>query len=139
MPTIGVFAAITDSSGRLLCVRQNYGPRNWTTPGGRVEKDESLAEALRREVLEETGLAVEPRELVAIYHKLYCDDLVFSIEACVIGGSLKASSDEIAELGYFGTNEIPAPMAFNTRLRCVDALEGRRRVLRVLPTETTVA
>jgi ADP-ribose pyrophosphatase YjhB (NUDIX family) len=139
MPTIGVFAAIRDLAGRLLFVRQNYGRGYWTTPGGRVEASESIRDALRREVLEETGLEVEAGELVGIYHKLYCDDLVFSLEARVVGGSLQASNNEIAELGYFGLNDIPVPMAFNTRLRCVDALKGARGAIRVFPSETTVA
>jgi hypothetical protein len=37
MPTLGAFAAIIDASGRILCVRQNYGGCRWTKPGGRVE------------------------------------------------------------------------------------------------------
>ena len=37
MATIGVFASIFDRDRRALCVRQNYGERLWTTPGGRLE------------------------------------------------------------------------------------------------------
>src|SRR6266853_970346 len=58
MPTLGVFAAILDNSGRILCVRMNYATRAWTTPGGRVEPGESPLDALKREVLEESGLDV---------------------------------------------------------------------------------
>jgi len=139
MPTIGVFAAITDTSGRLLCVRQNYGHRYWTTPGGRVEVGESLLDTLRREVIEETGLTVEPGDLIGIYHKLYCDDLVFSFEARVADGSPQVMTNEIVEIGYFGVREVPAPMAFNTHLRVLDALERSRGVVRVFPSETSVA
>jgi 8-oxo-dGTP pyrophosphatase MutT (NUDIX family) len=46
MPTVGVFAAIFDAQVRILCVKLNYRPLNWTTPGGRVEAGESPVAAL---------------------------------------------------------------------------------------------
>jgi 8-oxo-dGTP diphosphatase len=55
MPTLGVFAAILDDGGRILCVRMNHATHAWTTPGGRVEPGESPLDALKREVLEESG------------------------------------------------------------------------------------
>ena len=50
IPTLGVFAAITDEEGRILCVRMNYATRAWTTPGGRVELRLSPLDALKREL-----------------------------------------------------------------------------------------
>ena len=46
--------------GRLLCIRRGHGPGAglWSLPGGRVEAEESLYEAVVREVMEETGLEV---------------------------------------------------------------------------------
>ncbi|HXC21451.1 MAG TPA: NUDIX hydrolase, partial [Steroidobacteraceae bacterium] len=76
MPTLGVFAAILDDSGRILCVRMNYATRAWTTPGGRVEVGESPLAALKREVLEESGLDVIEDGLVGVYSKPLKDDLV---------------------------------------------------------------
>ena len=75
MPTLGVFAAITDEEGRILCVRMNYATRAWTTPGGRVEFGESPIDTLKREVLEESGLDVVVEELVGVYSKPYKDDI----------------------------------------------------------------
>lgn len=75
MPTLGVFAAISDENSRILCVRMNYATRAWTTPGGRVEPGESPLDALKREVLEESGLDVEAGELVGVYSKPYKDDI----------------------------------------------------------------
>lgn len=56
--------AIVD--GRLLLVRRGHPPAEgmWSFPGGRVEAGEDLASALRREMAEETGLAVEPTALL---------------------------------------------------------------------------
>lgn len=39
--SVGVFAVIFDEQKRILCVKRNYGPKNWTTPGGAIDKDES--------------------------------------------------------------------------------------------------
>ena len=85
MPTLGVFAVIFDEAGRLLCVRLNYASKRWTTPGGRVETGESPLEALKREVLEETGLSITPGELLGVYAKPEEDDLVLSFRATVVG------------------------------------------------------
>ena len=54
--------------GALLMVQRAHEPGKglWSLPGGRVERGEYLADALRREVLEETGLVVEAGELAGI-------------------------------------------------------------------------
>ncbi|MDQ3958206.1 MAG: NUDIX hydrolase [Actinomycetota bacterium] len=70
-PQIAV-GAIVLSDDRLLMVQRAREPGAglWSLPGGRVEHGEYLADALRREVLEETGLAVDVRDLVGILEVL---------------------------------------------------------------------
>lgn len=57
---ICVGALVHDDQGRLLVVRRGREPGlgQWSVPGGRVESGEGDLEAVRREVLEETGLHV---------------------------------------------------------------------------------
>jgi ADP-ribose pyrophosphatase YjhB (NUDIX family) len=133
MLTLGVFAAITDKEGRILCVRMNYATRAWTTPGGRVELGESPLDALKREVLEESGLDVVPEELVGVYSKPYMNDIVLFFRARVVAQNPWQPNDEVAQMGYFGRDDLPEPMGLVARTRIIDALDGVTRIVRVMP------
>ena len=61
----GVVAVVHDARGRVLLQRRSDTMR-WNLPGGAVEPGESPAEAVRREVLEETGVEVTPVAIVAV-------------------------------------------------------------------------
>ena len=66
-PQIAIGAIVIHDDALLMVQRaQEPGKGLWSLPGGRVEKGEYLAEALRREVLEETGLVVDVGELAGI-------------------------------------------------------------------------
>jgi 8-oxo-dGTP diphosphatase len=133
MPTLGVFAAIFNDNGRILCLRMNYANRTWTTPGGRVELGESPFAALRREVLEESGLEVVEDGLVGVYVKPLKDDLVLFLRARVLSRNPWQPNDEISEMGYFGRDELPEPMGLGARTRIIDALDGITGIVRVIP------
>jgi 8-oxo-dGTP diphosphatase len=133
VPTLGVFAAIFDDTGRILCVRLNYASHVWTTPGGRVEPGESPLEALKREVLEEAGLDVVAGELVGVYSKPQKDDLVLCFRAQVVSRNPWQPNGEISEMGFFGRDELPEPMSTAARIRIMDSLGGVTGVVRVTP------
>lgn len=61
-----VGAVVLDAAGRLLMIRRGHEPHAglWSLPGGRVEAGETLEQAVRREVLEETGLTVGVGDVV---------------------------------------------------------------------------
>jgi 8-oxo-dGTP pyrophosphatase MutT (NUDIX family) len=56
VPTVG--AAVFDSAGRVLVVRTWKWSGKWGIPGGKIQAGETMEEALRREILEETGLEI---------------------------------------------------------------------------------
>ncbi|HEX6495523.1 MAG TPA: NUDIX hydrolase [Acidobacteriaceae bacterium] len=68
-PIAGVGAVVLDGDGRVLLVRRGQQPLlgEWSLPGGALELGERLEDGVRREVQEETGLDVEPEEIVAVF------------------------------------------------------------------------
>jgi mutator protein MutT len=73
-PILGVGAVIFDQDQVLLVQRGNAPLQGeWSLPGGAVEVGETLAEAVRREVLEETGLIVEPVRIIEIFDRIVRD------------------------------------------------------------------
>jgi ADP-ribose pyrophosphatase YjhB (NUDIX family) len=103
-PLVGVGAVIVDS-GRVLLVQRGREPLkgHWTLPGGLLELGESLTAGVIREVHEETGLEVEPLELVELVDRIHREGdrvryhYVIADYLCrVTGGTLRAASDAAA-------------------------------------------
>jgi ADP-ribose pyrophosphatase YjhB (NUDIX family) len=68
---VGVGAVVVHRDSVLL-VKRSHPPLQgeWSLPGGVVELGESLPDAVRREVLEETGVAVEVGALVEVFERV---------------------------------------------------------------------
>jgi mutator protein MutT len=73
-PIVGVGALIVQHD-RVLLVRRASEPLKgeWSLPGGVVETGETLVAALKRELLEETGLSIEVGEVIAVLDRIYPD------------------------------------------------------------------
>jgi mutator protein MutT len=100
-PLVGVGAVVVDE-GRVLLVRRGTEPLKgqWSLPGGLLELGETLAEGVVREVGEETGLTVEPLEMIELLDRIHRDGArvqyhyVIADYLCrVVGGALQVGSD----------------------------------------------
>jgi 8-oxo-dGTP diphosphatase len=89
--------------GPILLVERGGHPLKgyWSIPGGLVETGETLDQAVRREVLEETGLRVKPVEMFGIFERVMRDArgrteyhyLLMDYVCTVTGGKLRAGDD----------------------------------------------
>ncbi len=100
-PLVGVGAVVVHE-GRVLLVRRGSEPLkgHWALPGGVLDVGETLVEGVVREVREETGLVVEPLELVDLLDRIHREanrvryHYVIADYLCrVTGGELCAASD----------------------------------------------
>lgn len=101
-PLLGV-GGIVIQQGRVLLVRRASEPLKgeWSIPGGLVELGERLVDAVKREVLEETGLAVEPGEVLELFDSIWRDGdgrcqyhyVLVDYLCRVTGGILQAATD----------------------------------------------
>jgi 8-oxo-dGTP diphosphatase len=73
-PLVGVGGVVV-RRGRVLLIRRGNEPLKgaWSIPGGLLELGEELAEGVRRELKEETGLDVEPLEILAVFDRIFRD------------------------------------------------------------------
>ena len=115
-PLVGVGAVIVKEN-RVLLIRRGTPPLlgEWSLPGGVLECGETLREAVAREAREETGLAVEPGEMLGVYERVIRDDVgrvryhyvLIDFLCRAAGGNLKAGSDA-ADVRWFTLDELPA-------------------------------
>jgi 8-oxo-dGTP diphosphatase len=119
-PTAGVMGILI-RDGKVLLGRRCRGnfKGRWCFPGGSVDWDEDVYEAVRREFLEETGLKID---ITAVYtvlsnygeqfvewrrlHNFEQQHVIIWFLAKELGGKLNAG-DDIDEVGFFSSNELP--------------------------------
>jgi ADP-ribose pyrophosphatase YjhB (NUDIX family) len=114
-PKVAVGAVVGNDEGELLLV-QRADSGVWLYPTGWADVGYSAAEVAVKEVLEETGIEIEPLRLIAVldglrlgFTRVPLYSLVFHCRA--LGGELKAHPLETSAVGWFREDDLPWPLA----------------------------
>jgi ADP-ribose pyrophosphatase YjhB (NUDIX family) len=131
---IGSCAIIFDDKREKVLLTRRADNGLWCLPGGKMEPGETIEECCQREVMEETGLGVELKRLIAVYSNrdqlvVYKDGVkvqfvIMSFEAQIAAGMLRLSN-ETTDAGFFSVAEIEAmEMHDRHKDRIFDALQN---------------
>ncbi|WP_445662621.1 NUDIX hydrolase [Cytobacillus sp. FSL H8-0458] len=111
----GSVVIILNERNEVLLQKRHDG--SWGLPGGLMDLGESFEETAKREVFEETGLAVENLKLLNVfsgseyYLKVQNGDELYSVTALYftkeVSGELKADNSESVDLRYFALTNLP--------------------------------
>lgn len=115
-PRLVVTTLPVTEAGQIVLIRRGIEPGIglWAQPGGFLEVDESVNQAAIRETWEETGLLVEPGEIVGLYTRLEAAVVTIAFEARIVGG-VAAPTPEATEIQAYAPEDIPWPtIAFKT-------------------------
>jgi 8-oxo-dGTP diphosphatase len=103
---VGVAGLGVDREGRVLLARHRFGGPQWRFLGGFIRRGERVEDALKREIREETGLAIEvgPILEVGTGFRWARVEIVFAFR---VRGGTEALTAEVAELAWFPVDALP--------------------------------
>lgn len=119
-----------ERDGEYLILKRNEEPfaGEWDLPGGFVEMGESPADAVVREVAEETGLAVSPTEIIGAFTSEYGSGGRYTVDIAYLcrieGGSFELDEVEKSDGAWFSLGAMP-DLAFAGERQALEALRGR--------------
>ncbi len=113
LPTADIIIEL-DHDKIVLIKRKNI-PFGWAIPGGFVDYGESLESAAVREAKEETGLDVTLIRQLHTYSRPDRDPRQHTITTVFIASAsgTPVAADDAAEIGVFGRDDLPSPLAFD--------------------------
>lgn len=122
-PKVGA-AVLAVQDGRVLLIRRNVEPAvgSWCLPGGFVEQGETPQAAAIRECEEESGFDVEITGLIDVfyYENFRGSGVLILYKGIVVGGTARPGDDADA-IGFFGPDELPANIQFESNLQALAA------------------
>lgn len=124
--TLGVRGVACDDCGRVLLVRHTYAA-GWHLPGGGVERGETAADAVVREMAEEGGVAaIGAPKLAGFYanHANLPNDHIALYRIEQWAPCAPRDTGEIAERGFFAPDALPDAVTAGTRRRIAEMFGG---------------
>jgi len=115
-PGVGIGVIVVKEGKVLLGKRKNsHGAGCWSFPGGHLEMHEAWNECARREVLEETGLAIDNLKFVAATNDVFPEEnkhfITLFILACYHSGILtNMEPEKCSEWDWFSWDNLPKPL-----------------------------
>jgi ADP-ribose pyrophosphatase YjhB (NUDIX family) len=128
-PRLVVTTLPITEAGEIVLIRRGIEPGkgSWAQPGGFLEVDETVHQAAIRETREETGLLVDPGEIVGLYTRLEASIVTIVFEARIVAGTA-APTPEASEIVAYAPEEIPwGRIAFKTTMWALRDWLARRR------------
>jgi ADP-ribose pyrophosphatase YjhB (NUDIX family) len=113
-PKVAVGAAVTNERGQLLLIKR-ADSGYWLYPTGWCDVGYSAPEVVVKEVLEETGIDVEPIRLIGVLDGMRLGESRIPLYSLLffcrsVGGELLLHPLEVADAGWFFRDELPSPM-----------------------------
>ncbi|MFI0224064.1 NUDIX hydrolase [Streptomyces lydicus] len=119
--SVSVAGVVVREDGRVLVIKRADNGA-WEAPGGVLELDERPEEGACREVLEETGIKVEPERLTGVYKNMN-RGVVALVFRCRPAGGEEHTSDESVDVRWFTREEVESRMVEAYAVRVLDALD----------------
>lgn len=100
-------AIIFNNQGQLLLCKHTYRrPDPWGLPGGNLKFGEDPSQAVRRELMEETGMSVQETRLLLVEGSQEVPKVILTY-LCMGASGTFVANDEVSEIGYFETRALP--------------------------------
>ena len=112
-PDVFGVRCVVEFEGKVLLIRNSYGPMEWDLPGGGIKRGERPEAAARREVREEVGISLTELRPLGRYTgtEFYEKDTVVGYFARAESAALKPRRAEIYEEGWFEWGRLPEPLS----------------------------
>ncbi len=120
-PVVGVAGLVVKDNKVLMGKRKgDHGGGTWAPPGGKLDFGESFEDAVRREVLEETGLTVRVIRFFAVTNNVFRNEKRHSITLFFIcrirSGKLRVMEpDKCEKFGWFEWESLPRPLFLSVK------------------------
>lgn len=119
--SVSVAGIVVNDEGKVLVIRRRDNG-HWEPPGGVLEISETFEEGTRREILEETGIAVEVERLTGVYKNMRRGIVALVYRCRPLDQSISAT-DEASEIVWMTLDDVREAMTPAYAVRVTDAFE----------------
>lgn len=127
--SVSVTGVVVREEGKILAIKREDDGR-WVPPGGVLELDETPQECVVREVLEETGIKVEPERLIGVYKNTNLGVVSLAFLCRPVDGQ-PHTSDEAVAVAWVSRDEATEAMPEARAARVTDAFRDDGPFVRV--------